>query len=83
MRRFFRRAQDAAAEVEADWDPLPFPTISPLVWRPIAAGLWRQCEADDGTYDVDDLMDALEFLDVKEENQRRYDAWLEASRKAD
>jgi hypothetical protein len=45
------------------------------VWRVIASKLWRQCEAGDGTYDVDDLCDALEYLDVREENQRRYDAW--------
>jgi hypothetical protein len=42
-----------------------------MVWRPVAAGLWRQHETFDGTYDVQDLFDALEFLDVKEENQRR------------
>jgi hypothetical protein len=42
------------------------------VWRPVAAGLWRQHEIFDGTYDVQDLFDALEFLDVKEENQRRF-----------
>ena len=38
----------------------------------MAAGLWRQHEIFDGTYDLQDLCDALEFLDVKEENARRY-----------
>jgi len=56
-----------------------FPTLEPLVWRPIAAGLWRQHEARDGTYDVEDLCDVLEFLDVKEENERRYAEWKEAN----
>jgi len=41
------------------------------LWRPIAAGLWRQHEIFDGTYDIGDLLDVLEFLDVKEENERR------------
>jgi hypothetical protein len=45
------------------------------VWRPVASGLWKQHEAFDGTYDVQDLCDVLEFLDVKEENTRRYNDW--------
>ena len=51
---------------------MAFPTLNPLLWRPVAAGLWRQHETFDGTYDVDDLADVLEFLDVKAENERRY-----------
>ena len=50
----------------------------PTLWRPIAAGLWRQHEAVDGTYDIQDLADALEYLDVKEENERRFAAWRAA-----
>ncbi len=53
---------------------MSFPTLNPLLWRPVAAGLWRQHETYDGTYDVGDLLDVLEFLDVKEENERRYRA---------
>jgi hypothetical protein len=37
----------------------------------VAAGLWRQREMQDGTYDLRDLLDVLEFLDVKAENERR------------
>lgn len=48
-----------------------FPTLNPLLWRPIGAGLWRQHEIFDGTYDVGDLLEILEYLDVKEENMRR------------
>jgi hypothetical protein len=33
--------------------------------------LWRHHETFDGTYDVGDLLEVLEFLDVKEENERR------------
>jgi hypothetical protein len=60
---------------EPGYDPVAFPTIDPLIWRPIAAGLWQQHEAFDGTYDVQDLCDVLEFLDTKDENQRRYATW--------
>ena len=56
---------------------MPFPTLNPLLWRPVAAGLWRQRELFDGTYDIGDLIDVLEFLDVKEENRRRQAAALE------
>lgn len=54
---------------------MPFPSIDALAWRPVAAGLWHQREMWDGTYDVGDLADALEYLDVKDENQRRYTEW--------
>jgi hypothetical protein len=59
---------------------MPFPTINPLVWRPIAAGLWRQSEVRDGLYDMGDLCDVLEFLDVKEENERRHADWVRQHR---
>jgi hypothetical protein len=42
-----------------------------LLWRIVAAGLWRQRELSDGTYDFEDLLDALEYLDVRDENTRR------------
>jgi hypothetical protein len=43
----------------------------------VAADLWRQREASDGTYDMQDLCDALEYLDAKDENDRRRHEWLE------
>jgi hypothetical protein len=48
-----------------------FKTLNAFLWQPVAAGFWRQHELFDGTYDVGDLLDVLEFLDVKEENTRR------------
>lgn len=60
------------------FEPMAFPTLNPLIWRVIASGLWRQCEATNGTYDIDDLLDALEYLDVKEENERRQQRSLHA-----
>ena len=73
--RFFRVEELASDDLAPSYDPAAFPTLDPLLWRPVAAGLWRQCETFDGTYDVQDLCDVLEFLAVKEENERRYAEW--------
>jgi hypothetical protein len=54
---------------------MEFPSIDPLLWRPVGAGMWKQHELWDGTYDVQDLCDAIEYLEVKEENQRRVAEW--------
>ena len=55
---------------------MAFPTINPLLWRPVAAGLWSHRELRDGVFDMGDLTDALEYLDVKAENERRQADWL-------
>jgi hypothetical protein len=66
----------ASAAEDLRFEPMPFPTLNPLAWCPVAAGLWRQHELYDGTYDIGDLLDVLEFLEVKTENERRYRASL-------
>ncbi|WP_263484209.1 DUF6889 family protein [Clostridium sp. FP1] len=33
--------------------------------------MWQQCQVWDGTYNLDDLLDAHEILLVKRENERR------------
>lgn len=48
-----------------------YKTLNPFLWQPVAAGLWKQHELFDGTYDVGDLLDVLEYLDTKAENTRR------------
>jgi hypothetical protein len=35
------------------------------------AGMWQQHQLWDGTYTLDDLLDAHEILAVKHENERR------------
>lgn len=40
-------------------------------------GMWKQKEIYDGTYNVWDLLDAHEMLDLKEENTARARAALE------
>jgi len=44
--------------------------------RPVVAGMWLQRETFDGTYTVEDLLDACEVLDVKAENQARNNKWV-------
>ena len=70
---------DSSFESTPGFTAVEFPTLNPLVWRPVAAGLWRQHETYDGTYDVGDLLNVLEFMDVKEENERRYRAAVKPS----
>ena len=41
------------------------------MYAPVAAGMWKQHELWDGTYTLDDLMDIVEILRVKAENERR------------
>ena len=41
------------------------------MYAPVAAGLWRQHELWDGTYVLDDLLDIIEIMQVKGENERR------------
>ena len=53
------------------YETAPYKTLNPLLWQPVAAGLWKQHELFDGTYDVGDLLDVLEYLDTKAENTRR------------
>ena len=38
---------------------------------PVAAGHWRQHELWDGTYTLDDLLDAVELIQVRKENEAR------------
>lgn len=50
---------------------MSYPTIDAFAYAPVAAGMWRQHEVFDGTYDFDDLMDAHELMAVKAINSER------------
>ena len=43
--------------------------------RPVENNLWKLCETFDGTYNVDDLLDIHEILDVQCENKLRAYEW--------
>ena len=51
--------------------PAEAPNLDGLAFLPVAAGLWRQHELWDGTYTLDDLLDAVELIQVTRENERR------------
>lgn len=53
-----------------------YQTLDGYLWRSVASGFWKQRETFDGTYDFEDLIELHEFLDVREENERRMTAWL-------
>ena len=80
--RFFRRRRVRPDEGAAlNFEPVPFPSIDAArqyAMVPVMAGIWRQHEMWDGTYDVDELLDAHEMLAVQEENKRRAKAAAEA-----
>lgn len=39
------------------------------------AGFWKQKEIWDGTYNIDDLLDILELMAVKSENEKRFNEY--------
>lgn len=45
--------------------------VDSWAFLPVSAGMWKQHELWDGTYTLDDLMDIIEILKVKAENERR------------
>ena len=47
------------------------PNVDEFAFLPVSAGMWRQHELWDGTYTLDDLLDAVEMIRVKRENERR------------
>lgn len=46
-------------------------TLDGYVFRPVAAGYWRQHETWDGTYNFADLVDIHQLMDLQEEWRRR------------
>lgn len=59
------------------YEPYPYPSIDAArqyAMVPVAAGIWRQHEMWDGTYDFDDLLDAHEMLAVQAINKQRAQA---------
>ena len=47
------------------------PNLDEFLFLPVSAGLWKQHELWDGTYTLDDLLDAAELISVKRENNIR------------
>ena len=47
------------------------PNLDEFLFLPVSAGLWKQHELWDGTYTLDDLLDAAELISVKREKNIR------------
>ena len=45
--------------------------LDAFLFLPVAAGMWKQHELWDGTYTLDDLLDAIELIQVNRENEMR------------
>ena len=50
------------------------PDLDEFLFLPVTLGLWRQHELWDGTYTLDDLLDAVELICVRRENEKRAQA---------
>ncbi len=44
---------------------IPMPNVDEFCFLPVMAGMWRQHEVWDGTYTLDDLLDAVELILIK------------------
>lgn len=51
-----------------------------MLYAPVLAGYWKQCQIWDGTYTLDDLLDITEVMIVKNENERREQEYMEQER---
>ncbi len=49
------------------------PNLDEFLFLPVSVGMWQQHELWDGTYTLDDLLDIVELIRVKHENE--YRAW--------
>ena len=47
------------------------PNVDEFLFLPVSAGMWQQHELWDGTYTLDDLLDIVELIRVRRENERR------------
>jgi len=51
--------------------PAEAPNLNAFLFLPVSAGMWKQHELWDGTYTLDDLLDAVELIRVRRENEFR------------
>ena len=68
---FFRRKRPGLPAGRPGFDPFRAPNLNEFLFLPVFAGLWRQHELWDGTYTLDDLLDAAELILVRRENEKR------------
>ena len=67
---FFRRRRvEVTGGQNGLCDVVPMPNLDEFLWLPVSKGLWRQHELWDGTYCIDDLLDAVEMIVIKRERE--------------
>lgn len=54
-----------------------------FAYAPVFHGMWKQHEVFDGTYSLEDLLDAHEMLLVMNENKRRAEDYAASQREVD
>ena len=47
------------------------PNLDEFLFLPVSAGMWKQHELWDGTYTLDDLLDIVELIRARRENETR------------
>ena len=69
---FFRREKlGFEAAFQPGWIVAEPVNYDAYLFAPVVDGMWRQHETWDGTYSLEDLLDAHEMLAVRRENERR------------
>lgn len=78
---FFRREQLPFEPVlDVNWIVAEPANYDPYLFAPVLAGMWKQHETWDGTYTLQDLLDAHEMMIVRAENERRHQEVLDMQR---
>ena len=69
--RFFRRKGLGLPSRDPGFLTAECPNVDAFLFLPVSAGMWRQHELWDGTYTLDDLLDIVELIQVRRENEKR------------
>ena len=67
---FLRRRADIPSR-RSDFIPAACPNLNEFLFLPVALGFWKQHELWDGTYTLDDLLDIVELIRIRRENEVR------------
>ena len=68
---FFRRKRPDLPTGRPGYTPYRAPNLNEFLFLPVSAGIWEQHQLWDGTYTLDDLLDATELILIRRENERR------------
>ena len=68
---FFLRRRVGFTARRSEFVPAECPNVNEFLFLPVSFGMWQQHELWDGTYTLDDLLDAVELIRVRRENEWR------------